>query len=50
MEKYENEQEGTTFQPMGGIEIIYDLSDDITYKYQNVGSTSVNKETITKYS
>ena len=34
---------------MGGIEIIYDLSDDITYKYQNVGSTSVNKETITKY-
>ena len=49
MEKYENEEEGTTFQPMGGIEIIYDLSDDITYKYQNVGSTSVNKETITKY-
>ncbi|WP_415271537.1 autotransporter outer membrane beta-barrel domain-containing protein [Candidatus Pelagibacter sp. Uisw_121] len=49
MEKYENEQEGTSFQPMGGIEIIYDLSDDITYKYQNVGSTSVNKETITKY-
>ena len=50
MEKYENEQEGTSFQPMGGIEIIYDLSDDITYKYQNVGSTSVNKETINKYS
>ena len=49
MEKYENEQEGTSFQPMGGIEIIYDLSDDNTYKYQNVGSTSVNKETITKY-
>ena len=49
MEKYENEEEGTSFQPMGGIEIIYDLSDDITYKYQNVGSTSVNKETITKY-
>jgi hypothetical protein len=49
MEKYENEQEGTSFQPMGGIEIIYDLSDDITYKYQNAGSTSVNKETITKY-
>ena len=49
MEKYENEEEGTTFQPMGGIEIIYDLSDDITYKYQNAGSTSVNKETITKY-
>ena len=47
MEKYE--EDGKTFQPMGGIEIIYDLSDDITYKYQNVGSTSVNKETITKY-
>ena len=48
MEKYE--EDGKTFQPMGGIEIIYDLSDDITYKYQNVGSTSVNKETISKYS
>ena len=48
MEKYE--EDGKTFQPMGGIEIIYDLSDDITYKYQNVGSTSVNKETINKYS
>ena len=32
MEKYENEKEGTTFQPMGGIEIIYDLSDDITIR------------------
>ena len=49
MEKYENEKEGTTFQPMGGIEIIYDLSDDITYEYQRLASTSVNKETITKY-
>ncbi|WP_415308080.1 autotransporter outer membrane beta-barrel domain-containing protein [Candidatus Pelagibacter sp. Uisw_099_02] len=48
MEKYE--EDGKTFQPMGGIEIIYDLSDDITYKYQNVGSTSVNKEIISKYS
>ncbi|MDA9597588.1 autotransporter outer membrane beta-barrel domain-containing protein [Candidatus Pelagibacter sp.] len=48
MEKYE--ENGKTFQPMGGIEIIYDLSDDITYKYQNVGSTSVNKEIISKYS
>ena len=44
------EREGETIQPMGGIEIIYDLTDDITYKYQNVGSTSVNKETINKYS
>ena len=36
---------------MGGIEIIYDLTDDITYKYQNVGATAVNKETIKgKYS
>ena len=40
------EREGETIQPMGGIEIIYDLTDDITYKYQNVGSSSVNKETI----
>ena len=49
MEKYELEQ--GTLQPMGGIGIIYDLTDDITYKYQNVGATAVNKETITgKYS
>ena len=36
---------------MGGIEIIYDLTDDITYKYQNVGAGAVNKEIIKgKYS
>ena len=49
MEKYVSDQ--GTFQPMGGIEIIYDLTDDITYKYQNVGSTAVNKEILSgKYS
>lgn len=48
MEKIE--REGTTTQPMGGIEIIYDLADDNTYKYSNVGSTVVNKETINSYS
>ena len=49
MEKYESDQ--VSLQPMGGIEIIYDLTDDITYKYQNVGATAVNKETIKgKYS
>ena len=44
------EKEGATTQPMGGIEIIYDLADDNTYKYSNVGSTAVNKETINSYS
>ncbi len=44
------EKEGATTQPMGGIEIIYDLADDNTYKYSNVGSTVVNKETINSYS
>ena len=44
------EREGATSQPMGGIEIIYDLADDNTYKYSNVGSTVVNKETINSYS
>ena len=49
MEKYESEQ--GSLQPMGGIEIIYDLTDDITYKYQNVGATAVNKEILSgKYS
>ena len=48
MEKIE--REGATSQPMGGIEIIYDLADDNTYKYSNVGSTVVNKETINSYS
>ncbi len=49
MEKYVSDQ--GTLQPMGGIEIIYDLTDDITYKYQNVGATAVNKEILSgKYS
>ena len=48
MEKIE--REGATIQPMGGIEIIYDLADDNTYKYSNVGSTVENKETINSYS
>jgi len=49
MEKYESDQ--VSVQPMGGIEIIYDLTDDITYKYQDVGATTVYKETIKgKYS
>ena len=49
IDKYESDQ--GSLQPMGGIEIIYDLTDDITYKYQNVGATAVNKETIKgKYS
>ena len=48
MEKIE--REGHTFQPMGGIEIIYDLADENTYKYSNVGSTVVNKDTTSSYS
>ena len=48
MEKIQTE--GATTQPMGGIEIIYDLADDNSYKYSNVGSTSVNKDTINSYS
>ena len=49
MEKYISDQ--GTLQPMGGIEIIYDLTDDITYKYQKVGATAVNKEILSgKYS
>ena len=49
MEKYVSDQ--GSLQPMGGIEIIYDLTDDITYKYQNVGATAVNKEILLgKYS
>ena len=50
MDKMEDEQ-GRTFQPMGGIEILYDLSPDINYKYTYEGSTPVNKDTILgKYS
>ena len=40
-----------TFQPMGAVEIIYDLTPDVDYKYKNAGSTAVNKDTILgKYS
>ena len=35
-----------TFQPMGGVEILYDLTNDIDYKYVLQGETSVGKETI----
>ena len=49
MDKIENDQ--GTFQPMGGIEILYDLSSDIDYKYKYAGATAVNKDTIVgKYS
>ena len=50
MDKMEDE-DGGTFQPMGGIEILYDLTPDINYKYTYEGSTPVNKDTILgKYS
>ncbi len=35
-----------TVQPMGGIEILYDLTSDVDYKYVYQGGTHVNKETI----
>ena len=35
-----------TLQPMGGIEILYDLTNDVDYKYVLQGKTHVNKETI----
>ena len=35
-----------TIQPMGGIEILYDLTSDVDYKYVLQGKTHVNKETI----
>jgi len=36
---------------MGGIEVLYDLSSDIDYKYKYAGATEVNKDTILgKYS
>ena len=45
MDKIEQDN-GNTFQPMGGIEILYDLTPDIDYKYTYSDSTEVNKETI----
>ena len=38
-----------TLQPMGGLEILYDLTDDVNYKYMNQGGTHVNKDTIHKH-
>ncbi len=35
-----------TIQPMGGIEVLFDLTSDIDYKYSLQGSTHVNKDTI----
>ena len=35
-----------TLQPLGGLELLYDLTPDIDYKYRNQGETHVNKETI----
>ena len=39
-----------TIQPMGGLELLYDLSEDIDYKYIYHGATNVTTETIRKYS
>ena len=39
-----------TIQPMGGLELLYDLSEDIDYKYIYHGVTNVTTETIRKYS
>ena len=39
-----------TIQPMGGLELLYDLSEDIDYKYIHHGETNVVKDTIRKYS
>ena len=35
-----------TLQPMGGIEILYDLTSDVDYKYRYQGEGDVNKNTI----
>ena len=35
-----------TFQPMGGIEMYYDISRDIDYNYSLLGSSQVNTDTI----
>ena len=39
-----------TIQPMGGLELLYDLSEDIDYKYIYHGETNVVTDTIRKYS
>ncbi len=38
-----------TLQPMGGIEILYDLTEDINYKYMMQGGTHVTKDTIHRH-
>ena len=48
MDKYVTDM--GTIQPMGGLEILYDLSEDIDYKYIYHGATNVTTETIRKYS
>ena len=35
-----------TFQPIGGVEILYDLTPNISYKYNYQGATPVNKNKI----
>ncbi len=35
-----------TLQPMGGIEMLFDLTSDVDYKYVYQGDTPVNKDTI----
>ena len=39
-----------TIQPMGGLELLYDLSEDIDYKYIHHGQTNIVTDTIRKYS
>ncbi len=39
-----------TIQPMGGLELLYDLSEDIDYKYIYHDETNVVTDTIRKYS
>ena len=48
MDKYVTDM--GTIQPMGGLEILYDLSEDIDYKYIYHGETNVVTDTIRKYS
>ena len=39
-----------TIQPMGGLELLYDLSENIDYKYIHHGQTNIVTDTIRKYS
>ncbi len=38
-----------TIQPMGGLEILYDLTNGVNYKHMNQGETHVYKDTILKH-